>query len=658
VAKGVVIDDPLPGGPGIDWSIESGPNTCSITGSPQSETLHCTAVDLASGGNETIHVVSGTSFTSCGKYDNTATLTSTNAPSPNPAQASTTVQCADLDLGKTADDDTVDAGAQIGFTITVGNSDAAGTGTAKGVVIDDPLPSGSGVLWSIESGPANCSISANQQTGAQTLHCTAVDLGPGAGFVVHIVSSTAFASCKQYDNTASLTATNHPTVTASDSTIVECPDVTLTKTADADLALPGDTIGFTITVSNSNAGGTGTAHGVVVDDPLPGGTGVMWSIVSGPQNCSIVLDNTGATLHCTAVDLGPGESFTVHVTSPTTVESCQAYPNTVSLTATNHPSLDDDATTTVQCPDVIIVKTADAETVNAGEPIGFTITASNSSAPGTGLATDVVISDPLPPGIGINWSIESGPENCSIVGEAPEQTLHCTAVDLEAGASETVHLVSDTSENSCGIYDNTATLILSDGTAPDPASASTEVECPALAVTKTADDDRVRAGDQIGFVVSVSNAGPGTALGATLTDPLPVGKGVSWSIDEAGTTASGCMITDGPDGQTLDCALGDLTAGTAVDVHLVSGTTADSCKVYPNVATLDATNAAELTADADTRVTNCLGTEGSTPPPSTPPGTSGTGAPVKSELALVVLLLGAGGLLLLLGRRRRGARQL
>ncbi|RNM16230.1 DUF11 domain-containing protein, partial [Nocardioides pocheonensis] len=72
--------------------------------------------------------------------------------------ANVTIRCAALTLTKTADNATVNAGSQIGFTITATNSNAAGTGDATGVVINDPLPAGSGVDWSIASGPGNCSI--------------------------------------------------------------------------------------------------------------------------------------------------------------------------------------------------------------------------------------------------------------------------------------------------------------------------------------------------------------------------------------------------------------------------------------------------------------------------------------------------------------------
>jgi hypothetical protein len=111
----------------------------------------------------------------------------------------------------------------------------------------------------------------------------------------------------------------------------------------------------------------------------------------------------------------------------------------------------------------------------------------------------------------------------------------------------------------------------------------------------------------------------------------------------------------------LGCKLGDLGVGTEFTVHLVSATTDESCARYPNVATLDAANAPELTADASTRVTTCLGilgTSTSNPPPPQPPGpTAQTGAGrLDLQLELVALLVGGGIVLTLLGRRRRRGR--
>jgi len=157
----------LPAGSGIIWSIApayGGPGTCAITGAVGSQVLDCAFGDLASGDPASVHVTSTTVFLSCATYVNTATVDAANAPPLESAVASTTVQCPDVSIVKTADAATVDAGATIGFTVTASNADVAGTGTATGVVIDDPLPSGSGVDWTIESGPANCSITGTAPT--------------------------------------------------------------------------------------------------------------------------------------------------------------------------------------------------------------------------------------------------------------------------------------------------------------------------------------------------------------------------------------------------------------------------------------------------------------------------------------------------------------
>jgi uncharacterized repeat protein (TIGR01451 family)/LPXTG-motif cell wall-anchored protein len=179
------------------------------------------------------------------------------------------------------------------------------------------------------------------------LVCTAVTLAPGASESVHLVSGTSFASCAAYPNTATLAASNHPSLTAEATTTVLCPAVTLAKTADAASVNAGQQIGFTVTARNGNAEGTGLASGVVIDDPLPSGSGVSWSIASGAGPCSVQGSVPNQTLHCAAVDLAPGASESVHVVSGTTVSSCQTYPNVASLTARNAPALTANASTQV-----------------------------------------------------------------------------------------------------------------------------------------------------------------------------------------------------------------------------------------------------------------------------------------------------------------------
>lgn len=121
---------------------------------------------------------------------------------------------------------------------------------------------------------------------------------------------------------------------------------------------------------------------------------------------------------------------------------------------------------------------------------------------------------------------------------------------------------------------------------------------PSLSVTKTADAASVAAGSNIGFGITVNSNGPGTALGVTLTDVLPTGSGISWSID-AQPAGNPCAIAAG----TLTCNFGDMASGASATVHITSPTTTASCAVYSNTASADGDNLDPITSTASTTVT-------------------------------------------------------
>jgi uncharacterized repeat protein (TIGR01451 family)/LPXTG-motif cell wall-anchored protein len=581
LAKQVVVNDPLPTGTGISWSIasQSPANSCSIGGNPVA--LSCGPTDMASGATITVHIVSGTTGAQCKVYTNVASAQGSNAPKVT-AQDSTNVLCPGLDITKHADAGTVDAGSNIGFTITVSNT---GAGTATNVVMTDPLPAGTGVDWSIDnqSIPNACSIAG--QPPSEILNCTLNNMGPQASASVHITSATAFASCKTYTNTATASATNEPTpVQATDSTTVQCPNLTLTKTADASSVSAGSQIGFTITVHNA---GPGTATNVHIDDPLPTGTGISWSIASQSGGCSLSNNNTDLT--CDFPTLASGATKTVHIVSGTTKDTpCQAYNNIASLTAGNHPPLTANASETVLCPGLQITKTADAASVDAGMPIGFTITVHNT---GQGTANNVVMNDTLPTGVGVVWSIASQSGGCQLNGNA----LSCGPTNLAPGDSITVHVTSPTTFDSCKNYPNTASAV-ADNAGTVQASAAELVNCPALTLQKAADNGTVNAGEQIGFTLTLHNGGQGNANNVTITDPLPQGTDVSWSMSPV---VPGCSIVN----SLLSCNFNQVTSGQTITIHVISGTTMNSCKAYPNDASANAQNEpTPVTAHATTTV--------------------------------------------------------
>ena len=215
-------------------------------------------------------------------------------------------------------------------------------------------------------------------------------------------------------------------------------------------------------------------------------------------------------------------------------------------------------------PDLVLVKTPDAQTVNAGDPIEFTLTVTNQ---GPGVARNVTITDELPPGP--TWTVTQQPETgiCAISGRA----LSCTGIgDLAAGQSRTVKVGAQTSFDQCAVYDNTATASAANN---PPVSNGGSITCqkPKLVVEKTPDGGTVNAGDQVKFTIKVTNQGPGGAKNVTITDTLPSAAG-AWK--EAPDTAE-CAIAG--DGRTLSCTISGLGVDESFTVTVSAPTSLTQC---------------------------------------------------------------------------------
>src|SRR5204863_1452834 len=185
-------------------------------------------------------------------------------------------------------------------------------------------------------------------------------------------------------------------------------------------------------------------------------------------------------------------------------------------------------------------------------------------------ATGVTLSDTLPSLTGITWTIASQTgSGCSISGPAGSQLLSCSLGDMAAGATYDIHITRPTTAGTSGSLPNTACASATNaGTVCD--LALIVVNPPNLAITKTADATPVSSGTSVGFTITVSNSGPGTATDVTVSDPLPALPGVDWSIQSQ--TASACLITGSVGDQLLACTIGDMAPGATYHVHITSPT--------------------------------------------------------------------------------------
>jgi uncharacterized repeat protein (TIGR01451 family) len=506
-----------------------------------------------------------------------------------------TVENPDISVTKVADDAEIDAGDQAGFTITVTNN---GPGDAEDVSLTDTLPAG--VNWSFNqvSGGWTCGIAA----GVLTCGGTGFTLAEGASASVHVFGTTDAQDCGVLSNTANVSASNEAADSdgnnsATATVTVDCAQIDITKTADDGIVSAGDTIGFTITATNN---GAGTAHGVTVTDTLPTDAGLNWTIdaANSDAGCSIAA----GVLTCNWGDLASGASKSVHITSTTTSASCGTVDNTASVTTSNDGSDSDDASVTVNCPEIQIVK-GGPDLAHVGDTIPYTFDVTNT---GDVDLHDVTLTDPICDA-GTIQLVDDGDGDATLaVGETWRYTCTHVVTDTDPDPLPNTATVSGTDDN--------------DTTVSDEDSHIVDLIHPAIKIVKTVDPVSGNPGDTVTYTFVVTNTGDTTLYDISVDDDV---------IGHIGDIAQ----LDAGDSATL-----------TKDFVLPKGSTG-----VTNVGTATGTDTlGEQVSDDDPAFVTIVEAEN---PPTPPTAFTGSDA---ARVGLVAGMLGALGLLALaLGRRRR-----
>jgi uncharacterized repeat protein (TIGR01451 family) len=161
---------------------------------------------------------------------------------------------------------------------------------------------------------------------------------------------------------------------------------------------PDDEIVFPLTVTNT---GNGLDTINLTTSSSAGLTWVLWRDVNGDgelDNGDTLLADTSGNGDPDTGPIGPGTNVAVLsvATIPTGANNGGTDTLVVTGTSSAEPGVTDTSgnlTTTVTAPVMALLKTADKATAQPGEDITYTSTATNN---GSGVATDIIISDPIP----------------------------------------------------------------------------------------------------------------------------------------------------------------------------------------------------------------------------------------------------------------------
>ena len=491
-------------GTGTDWS-------CVLTSAGPPQVVTCTrTTPLAAGASTTITLVVAVGESTLSSITNTATVAGggDNSPANNSGSDDTSVaSSADLVVTKTDSADPVGAGQVFSYTVRVRNN---GPSTAVNVVARDTLPGGVVFVSSVPGAPT-CTHLAGVVT------CNLGTLASGASVDV-VISVLAPAAPGVIVNTAGASADTPDPVTGNDSdqistTVTARVDLEVAKSDAPDPVRVGQQLTYAIAVRNN---GPSDATGVTLTDTLPPVVTFVSSTPGAPTcthlagvvTCNLGTLASGAQTVVTIEVVAPGTPGTITNTASATANEADSVPGNNS---------DSESTQVIRQADLAVAKVDSLDPVNAGAQLAYTVTLTNN---GPDSATGVVLTDNLPAGVTF-VSVAPTPACAHSAG-----VVTCTVGTLASGATFTATITVNAPAEG-GTITNTASATTTDvdpdatnNSDSEPTAVTAQTD---LAVTKTDSADPVSTTQEFSYTVRVTNNGPSTATGVTLTDTLPAG---------------------------------------------------------------------------------------------------------------------------------------
>src|SRR5438552_3043225 len=294
-------------------------------------------------------------------------------------------------------------------------------------------------------------------------------------------------------------------------------DLSITKTDGQATAGAGNPVTYTIAVTNA---GPNLVTGAIVTDPFPAAlTTMTWTCTASAGSSCGAPSGSGNINQI--VNLISGSTVTFTATGTLSINASGTLSNTATVTppgGITDPNLANnsatDTDTIIPAADLSITKTDGQTTVLPGQPITYTIVASNA---GPTELTGATVSDTVFPAlVAPTWTcVGSGGGTCTANGAGDINDT----VNLPVGATVT-YTLSATVSPTASTFSNTATI-----TAPNV------VNDPNLANNTATDTDIVACGGIVVLVPDGRLTDGTVATGATACFGATVKLGNSYSVE-------------------------------------------------------------------------------------------------------------------------------
>ena len=523
---------------------------------------------------------------------NTATASAPDSYDTDPANNSSTATTAvtlqsNPGVTKTGPG-TVTAGTDITYTVAVTNS---GISDASDVVVTDTLPPNTTFVSLAQTGaPFSCSTPPSGGTG--TISCTIASLVSGASTSFTFVFRVAPSATGSISNTANVSTSTVDTDGGNNSstvisTVVVSADTAVTKSGPATVAA-GTNATYTLTVTNN---GPSDAANVTLSDAVPAGaTFVSFAQNSGPAfTCNALTPGGTGVVTCSLASFPSGGSatFTFVVAVPPAATGSLTNTATVAATTSDPSSTNNEATSVAtigSSADLAVTKSGPAA-LPSGTNATYLLTVTNN---GPSAAATVTLTDSVPAGSTfVSFTQDSGPAfTCNALTPGGTGTITCTLASFAPSAPATFTLVVAVSPTSTGTVDNSA-VVTSSTADPIPANNTATVSSGLnpgttdLSITKTANPGPTGAFSPVTYTIVVTNNGPATAFGTTVTDVLPPGT----TFQSATSTQGTCTGT-----ATVVCTIGTLAPSASATITLTILLPGTPGTTVSNTATVSAAN--------------------------------------------------------------------